>query len=148
MTSKEYKTVTYSVAIELPKSQKEVFDHLINLKQWWPEKFEGDDIRLNSEFVLTTGDSHYSRNKVIELAPEKKLAWLVTDSVRRTDGYDWTGTKMIFELSPEGDNTLIKFTYDGVVLEDEYERLVTICDLTLKEMFYQFIITGKGQSGD
>ena len=145
MANKKYKTVTYSVAIELPKSQQEVFSHLINLKKWWAEDFEGDDIKLKSAFVFTTGDSHYSKNKVVEFVPDKKLVWLATESIRKTDGYDWTGTKFIFELTPKGDNTILKFTYDGVVFEDEYDRLVMICDMTVKEMFYNFIINGKGK---
>jgi uncharacterized protein YndB with AHSA1/START domain len=135
----------YSVAIEVAKSPNDVFNNLINLKKWWPEDFEGEDIKLNSEFEFTTGDSHYSKNKVIEFVPNEKLVWLATESVRKTDNYDWTGTKMIFELTPKGDNTIVKFTYDGVVLENESDRLVQICDMTLKEMFYNFITNGKGK---
>ncbi|MDP4261590.1 MAG: hypothetical protein Q8941_03560 [Bacteroidota bacterium] len=143
MVNKKYKTVTYSVAIELPKYPQEVFNHLTNLKKWWPEDFEGEDVKLNGEFIFKTGDSHYSKNKVIEFLPDKKLAWMATEAIRKTDGYDWSGSKMIFELAAKGDNTLISITYDGVVFEDEYDRLVTICDMTLKEMFYNFIMNGK-----
>jgi len=145
MINKKYKTVTYSVAVKLPKSQQEVFNHLIDIKKWWPEDFEGEDIKLNSEFVLKTGDAHYSKNKVVEFVPNKNFAWLVTTAIRKTDGYDWSGSKMIFKLSPEADNTIISFTYDGVVLEEEYDRLVMICDMTLKEMFYDYIMNGKGK---
>ena len=67
----------------------------------------------------------------------KKLVWLVTESIRKTDNYEWTGTKMIFELTPKDDNTMLKFTYDGVVLENEYDRLVQICDMTIKENVLQ-----------
>lgn len=145
MADKKYKAVTYSVAIEFSKSQQEVFNHLIHLKKWWPEDFEGDDIRLDSEFVFTTGGSHFSKNKVIEFVSDKKLAWLVTESIRKTDNFEWTGTKMIFELSPKGGNTLLKFTYDGVIFENEYERLAMICDMTVKEIFFEFIVNGKGK---
>jgi uncharacterized protein YndB with AHSA1/START domain len=145
MEKKNYKTANYSVAIELSNPPNEVFNHLINLKKWWPEDFEGEDVRLNSEFVFTTGDSHYSKNKVIEFVPDKKLVWLATEGVRKTDNYDWSGTKMIFELTPNGNNTLLKFTYDGVVLENESDRLIQVCDMTVKEMFYNFIVNGKGK---
>jgi Activator of Hsp90 ATPase homolog 1-like protein len=143
MEMKNYIKTNYSVAIEVAKPPDDIFNHLINLKKWWPEDFDGNDIKLNSEFVFTTGDSHYSKNKVIEFIPNKKLTWLVLEGIRKTDNYNWTGTKMIFELTPKNDNTLVKFTYDGVVFEDEYERLVRICDMTLKEMFYNFIMNGK-----
>jgi len=85
------------------------------------------------------------KNKIVEFIPNKKLVWLATESIRKTDGYDWTGTKFIFELTPKGDNTLLKFIYDGVVLESESDRLVLICDMTMKDMFYNFIINGKGK---
>jgi hypothetical protein len=67
------------------------------------------------------------------------------ESIRKTDNYDWTGTKFIFELIPKGDNTLLQFTYDGVVLENETQRLAQICDICIKEMLYDFIITGKAK---
>ena len=139
MDKKNYKVANYSVAIELTKSPNDVFNSLINLKKWWPEDFDGEDIKLNSEFVFTTGDSHYSKNKVVEFVPNEKLVWLTTESIRKSDNYDWTGTKFIFELTPTANNTKLKFTYDGVVLENEFERLVQICDMTIKVILYGFI---------
>ena len=143
MTSKNYKSANYTVEIEVAKSPNDVFDHIIDLSKWWPEEFEGESIKLNTEFVFRTTDAHYSKNKVVEFLPGKKVVWVTTGSVRKTDNYDWTGTKFIFELAPKGDNTLLKFTYDGVVLKHESDRLVQICDMTIKELFYNFITYGK-----
>jgi uncharacterized protein YndB with AHSA1/START domain len=144
-TVANYITTNYSVEMELAKSPNDVFNHLINLRKWWPEDFAGEDIKPNSEFVFTTGDSHYSKNKVVEFVPNKKVVWLAIESIRKTDNYEWTGTKFIFELTPKGDNTILKFTYDGVVFENESDKLVMICDMTVKDMFYNFIINGKGK---
>jgi len=63
MKKADYKSAIHSVEIELAKSPSDVFNHLINLKKWWPEDFEGEDIKLNSEFISTTGDSHYSKKQ-------------------------------------------------------------------------------------
>ena len=145
MKSHTYANTKYTVAIEVAKSPKDVFDHLVDLSKWWPEEFEGESIKLNGEFIFRTGDSHYSKNKVVEFVPDKKLVWLVTGSIRKTDNFDWTGTKFIFELTPVDGNTSLKFTYDGIVLEEESDRLVEICDITVKEMFYNFIVNGKGK---
>ena len=145
MTNQNYKAANYTVAIEVAKSPNDVFNHVIDLSKWWPEEFEGESIKLNNEFVFKTGDGHYSKNKVVEFVPDKKIVWLTTESIRKTDNFDWTGTKMIFELTPKGNNTLIAFTYDGVVFEDEYDRLVMICDMTLKELFLNFIMNGKAK---
>jgi hypothetical protein len=102
MKNKNYTAANYPVAIELAKAPGDVFDHLIDLSKWWPEEFEGESIKLNGEFIFRTGDSHYSKNKVIEFVPNKKLVWLTIESIRKTDDFDWTGTKMIFELTPQG----------------------------------------------
>jgi hypothetical protein len=130
----------YTVAIEVKKSPQEVFAHLINdVSKFWPEELEGECNKLNAEFVFRSGESHYSKNKVIEFTPNKKIVWLVTESVRKTDNYEWTGTKMIFELSPKGKNTLLQFNYDGIVLENELERLGQICDFCIKDRLFNFI---------
>jgi hypothetical protein len=139
MTTKNYKAANYTVEIEVAKPLTDVFDHFIDLSKWWPEDFEGESIGLNREFVFSSGETHYSKNKVIEFVPNKKVVWLTTESRRKTDNYDWKGTKFIFEFAPKAGNTLLKFTYDGVVLADEYDRLVRICDITLKEMFYNYM---------
>ena len=125
------KNQIYSVAAEFSKPPDEIFNYVINLSKWWPEEFVGDGIKLNSEFVLRTGDTHYSKNKVVEFVPNKKVVWLTTESIRKSDNFDWTGTKFIFELMPKGNHTQLKFTYDGVVLENESGRLIQICDMTI-----------------
>jgi hypothetical protein len=144
MANKNYKAANYTIEIEVAKSPGDVFNQVIDLSKWWPEEFEGENIRLNTEFALKTGDTHYSKNKVVEFVPDKKVVWVTTESQRKADNFDWTGTKFIFELTPQGnDNTVVKFTYDGVVLEHESERLVQICDMTIKVIFYNFITYGK-----
>lgn len=137
------KKVMYTVTIGVSKSPGEVFGHLIHdIPKFWPEEFEGKSDKLNDEFIFRSGegDTHYSKNLVTELVPDKKVVWLVTESIRKTDNFDWTGTKMIFELTAKGDNTLLTFTYDGFVRANEYERLVQICDMVIKENLYNFLI--------
>src|ERR1700761_386194 len=138
------KSQSYTTSIEVERSPSEVFDHLINdVSKWWPEDFEGESAKLNDEFVFRSGDAHYSKHKVVELVPDRKVVWLVTESIRKADNFDWTGTKYIFVLTPQGDNTLLEFTYDGFILEDEYDRLGRVCDVVIKEMLHNFIVNGK-----
>jgi len=143
MKTNKYKEVRYTVEIVIAKSQTAVFNYVADLSKWWPEEFEGPAINVDTEFVLKTGDGHYSKNKVIEYVPGKKLTWLTTESLRKSDNFDWTGTKMIFELARDEDSTMLRFTYDGVVFEDEYGRLVQICDFTINEILNNYINTGK-----
>ncbi len=139
MTDIRYTSTIYSVALEVAKSPNEVFNNLVDLTKWWPEEFIGETIGLNSEFVLKTGVGHYSKNKVIEFVQDEKVVWQVSESRRKEDNFDWTGTKMIFELEPKGGRTEIKFTYDGVVPENEIKRLTQICDFVIKEKLYSLI---------
>ncbi|MBS1587931.1 MAG: SRPBCC domain-containing protein [Bacteroidetes bacterium] len=139
MKTGNYLNTQYSVTVEFGKSADYVFSHLINLSGWWPEEFLSEGLGPGVEFILRTGDSHYSKNKVLELVPDERLVWLTTESIRKPDNYDWSGTKMIFELSPKGNDTLLKFTYDGVVPEHELSRLKDICDYCIKISLYNFV---------
>ena len=141
MKNQNAASAKYTTSVEIDKSPDVVFNHLLHdVAKFWPEDFEGESTKLNDEFIFTTGgDSHYSKNKVVELVPDKKVVWLVTESIRKTDNFDWTGTKMIFELTPNGDHTLLQFTYDGIILNREYERLVQVCDMVIRERLYKFI---------
>ncbi|PWT74647.1 MAG: hypothetical protein C5B59_10610 [Bacteroidetes bacterium] len=139
MKTLNYSKATYSVEIELSKPQHEVFDHVIDLGKWWPEQFVGESIKPGARFDLKVGDDHYSKNRVEDFVPGEKLVWLTTESMRKSDNFDWSGTKFSFELTPKGSNTLLRFTYDGVVLENERKRLAEICDMCIKVMFYNFI---------
>jgi len=144
MKNKNYTTANYAVGIEVAKPPHDVFNHIINdVSKFWPEEFEGESNKLHDEFIFRSGDGHYSKNKVAEFVPNKKIVWLVTESIRKTDNFEWTGTKMIFELTPKGDGTLLEFTYDGFIPENEYDRLVEICDMVIKENLYKLLTNGK-----
>ena len=119
MAGKTYITTKYAVTIKVKKPRGEVFYHLLNnVDKFWPEDFKGQSSKLNDEFEFSSGVTHYSKNKVIELVPD---------------------TKMIFELADEGENTLVTFTYDGLVFEHEYDRLVMICDKVIGEILFNYL---------
>jgi hypothetical protein len=146
MIEMNYTQANYTVSLEVTRSPNDIFNHIINdVSKFWPKEFEGESTKLNDEFIFRSGDSHYSKNKVIELVPNKKVVWLVTESIRKTDNFEWTGTKMIFELIPKGNNTLLEFTYDGPVLESEYDRLVQVCDFVIKENLSNLLTNGKAK---
>jgi hypothetical protein len=144
MTNQHYVKRKYTATIEVEKSPNIVFNHINNdVPKYWPEEFEGESSKLNDEFVFRSGDSHYSKNKVIEFVQNRKVVWLVIESIRKTDNFEWTGTKMIFELTPKGGNTLLTFTYNGLILKNEYDRLVQVCDMVIKENLYKLLTNAK-----
>ena len=137
---------SFTATIEVEKTPEEVFNCIKEVTKWWSKDFEGSCTNLNDEFVIHHPHAHYSNQKLIEVMPDKKIVWFVTDSTLHwleKDKHEWTNTKMIFEIIPHGSQTRINFTYNGPVRDNEQERLVQICDLVIKDKLYHFIMGDK-----
>src|SRR5246127_2923427 len=95
----------YTATIEVAQSPEVIFSHINEVSKWWSKDFEGSSANLNDEFVICHPGQHYSKQKLVEFIPGKKVVWLVTDSELNwleKDRAEWTGTRMIFELTTEG----------------------------------------------
>ncbi|MEO5684930.1 MAG: SRPBCC domain-containing protein [Chitinophagaceae bacterium] len=116
------KDKNYSTTYLVGKSPKEIFNAILDVRKWWSglyaEEIDGSSKKINDEFTFRAGDgAHYSKQKLIELVPYKKITWLVTESqlsfIDKKD--EWTGTKLCFEFSAKGDATQVSFTHLGLV---------------------------------
>ena len=136
----------YTSTIEVTQSPKEVFNCIKEVSKWWNKECEGSSEKLNDEFVIRHGDVHYSRQKLVEVIPYKKVVWLITDSKlnwleKKTE---WTNTKMVFEITSHADKTIINFTHEGLVPEKEcYARVEQSWNVVIKDWLFNFIATGK-----
>ena len=111
------------------------------------EELEGNSEQLNDEFIYRHGSIHYSKHRLIELIPDKKVVWLTLDSkltfVEKQD--EWNGTKMVFEISGQGDKTRLDITHVGLVPEFQcYDGCSNGWTYYLKESLLPLITTGKG----
>lgn len=112
----------YSYSFSSAQDAEKIFEILKNVPQWWHglfgEEITGDHGTLNGDFTFRAGDGmHYSRQRLTELVPSRKITWLVTDSnltfAHKTD--EWTGTKIGFEITPGNGKNTVTFTHSGLI---------------------------------
>ena len=77
------------------------------LAGWWTGDTQG---RTEAGGVIhfSFGERGFIDIKVLELEPAKRVVWEVTDGPA-----EWIGTKVIWDLTPEGAGTTIRFNHQG-----------------------------------
>jgi len=138
----------YTTAFVVDQSPMEAFNAIKNVRGWWTEKLEGDTEKLDDEFSVHFWDVHYSKQKLTEVVPGKKVVWLVTDSKLTflEDESEWTGAEIIFDITKEGDKTQVRFTQTGLVPEVEcYNSCSNAWTGYVQNSLKSLIETGKGK---
>ncbi|MFT3909085.1 MAG: SRPBCC family protein [Ferruginibacter sp.] len=135
-----------TATIEVAQSTTEVFNAITDVTKWWSLDFEGNSTKINDEFIINHPNQHYSKQKLIEFVPAKKIVWLVTDSFLHwleKDKQEWTNTKMIFEISSKGDKTFLHFTHEGLVPGKEcYAMCEKGWTMIITDWLFHFISVG------
>jgi hypothetical protein len=115
-------TGDFTFGFESSKSVEKIFESLLDTRVWWSglysEKIEGTSNKLSDEFTFKAGDgAHYSKQRLTELIPNKKIVWLVVESnltFLKNSG-EWTGTRLCFDIFGKGNKSQIRFTHFGLV---------------------------------
>lgn len=142
----------FTLTLTTERTPQEVFKAITNVRGWWSgyyaEEIEGSTENLGDEFSFRAGNGiHYSKQKLVEVIPNKKLVWLITDSELSFVGekHEWTGTKVIFEISEKGGNTELAFTHEGLIPAFEcYNACAPTWEQYLQNKLLPLINTGKG----
>ncbi len=124
MSKQNFKDYTFS--FESAETPQNIFETLLNVRKWWTgfygEDIKGSSKKFSDEFTFNAGDGvHYSKQKLFELEPNTKIVWQVIESnlsfLKKKD--EWTNTKISFNISKQGDKSLITFTHHGLLPQIE-----------------------------
>ncbi|MDB5111956.1 MAG: hypothetical protein JWR67_3070 [Mucilaginibacter sp.] len=138
----------FTTAFLVDQTPQEAFDAINNVRGWWTERVEGNTEKLNDEFSVQFWDVHYSKQKLIEVIPDNKVVWLITESKLTfiEDQEEWTGTRIVFDITKAGDQTEVRFTQLGLVPEIEcYTDCSNAWNGYINNSLKDLIITGKGK---
>jgi hypothetical protein len=137
----------YTTTILVEQSPAEAYQAILNVRAWWSglygETFEGSTDKVGDEFTFrAVGGAHYTKQKLVESEPNKKVVWIVTEAdlnfIVKTD--EWKGTKISFEISEEHGKSKIVFTHIGLVPEFEcYDSCAPAWTKYLQERFTDVI---------
>jgi Activator of Hsp90 ATPase homolog 1-like protein len=141
-------TEDFTTTILVEQSPAEVFKAINNPRSWWSEDIEGTTNKLNEEWTYRFQDNHRCKMKTTEMTAGKKVVWLVMDNYFKftKDPSEWTGNKITFDISKQGDKTQLVFTQVGLVPGYEcYKMCRDAWTGFIQRSLRHFITTGKGQ---
>ena len=141
-------TTDFTATIVVDQTPEEAFKAIVNLRGWWSAGIEGGTNKLNDEFIYHYQDIHYCKMKMIELVPDRKVVWLVLDNYFKftNDKTEWIGTKLVFDISQQDQQTVIMFTHEGLVPQYEcYEICYGAWTNYINYSLRNLITTGTGQ---
>ncbi len=138
----------YSTTIALACTPREAFDAINNVRGWWSENIEGATDSLHAEFAVRYKDVHYSKHRITEFVPGKRVVWRTVESSLNfiEDRHEWDGSDIAFDITQSGGTTEIRFTHVGLVPEREcYEACSNAWRYYVGDSLRSLIATGQGE---
>lgn len=138
----------FTTSFTVNKSTEEVFNAINNVRGWWSGEVHGEADKPDAEFTYRVPDAHYSKQKVTEFIPGKKVVWHVLDASLSfvKDKSEWKGTDIIFEIARKRNKTEVRFTHKGLVPDFEcYDACSNAWGMLVNGNLRKLITTGKTQ---
>ncbi len=140
-------TQDFTTTFLVDQTPEAAFAAITNVRGWWSGEIEGETAKVGDVFTYRYKDIHRSTQRVSEVIPDRKVVWDVLDAYLQftEDRTEWNGTKVIFEISRDGDRTAIRFTHQGLVPAFEcYDKCSSAWSFYINDSLRGLIATGKG----
>jgi hypothetical protein len=141
-------TTDFTTTILVNQMPEVVFNAINNVSNWWQGEIKGSSKKLNDEFEYRMLNIHYSKQKLVEIIPNEKIVWLVTDSNLSSfkNKTEWNGTKIIFEITEVNGKTQLRFTHSGLIPKFQcYRDCSGAWGMLVEQSLFSLITTGKGK---
>jgi hypothetical protein len=138
----------FTTSFLVDQTPEEVFSAINNVRGWWSGEVNGGTNKPGDEFTYQVKDIHFSKQKIAELVPGKKVVWHVSDaSLNFVDNKsEWKGTDIVFEIARKGNKTEVRFTHKGLVPDFEcYDQCSNAWGMLVNGNLRKLITTGKAQ---
>jgi len=138
----------YTTSFTVEQTPQEVFDAIGNVRGWWSGEIAGNTAELGAEFTYRVPNMHYSKQKITESVPGKKIVWHVLDADLTfiKDKSEWKGTDIVFEIAQKDRKTEVRFTHRGLVPAHEcYDKCSNAWGALVNGNLRRLIATGQVQ---
>ena len=135
------------IAVQAPDDN--VYHALTNsISKWWTEMFEGVSNEQGQSFTIRFGPNIFKKMKVDELSTNKKIVWLVTDSLidipDLKNQTEWINTKIVWEIFSKESQTELTLTHFGLTPQIECYNICEMGWHNFTDSLVEFINTGNG----
>lgn len=141
-------TPDFTTTLLVEQTPQHAFDAINNVRGWWSEEIEGGTSKVNDVFNYHYEDVHRCKMKIVESIPAKKVVWLVLENYFKftNDKNEWTGNKIVFDITEQDGKTAITMTQEGLVPQYEcFEICRDAWTNYIQNSLRNLIAIGKGQ---
>jgi len=141
--------LTFTFTVD--QTPEEAFAAINNVREWWSGNIDGATDKLGAEWSYRYKDIHYSKQRITEFVPGKRVVWLVVDSFLSfvEDKKEWNGTEIAFDIAKKGGQTEVTFTHRGLSPDVEcFEGCSSAWGFIINTSLRNLIASGKGKPFD
>lgn len=142
MTQQDYHS---SITADIPPG--EAFEKISSVNGWWATHFEGSSSKVGDIFTVRFSNGDWYQAQVAELLPGKKIIWNVIDAEQtwHEDRKEWTGTTIVWEISPLEKGSVITLTHLGLTPAFEcYDKCTGGWNWLMQKSLTSLLAEGKG----